>query len=165
MSYLEWWRYVWQILYRTKFSSNFATIGCCNQWMQYLQLKVALLYCNQIIASITIFWLKQLKVADIATICCTSVALWLQIFAVYYYYERVFICVECWSCKETLGAYWIWIKAVQRVPPKVSSSVVSEPSFWRAEPSFLQGKPSRAELSNSEKRDFPSFFPIVMPVL
>jgi len=71
------------MLYRTKFSSNFATIGCCNQWMQYLQLKVALLYCNQIVAGITISWLKQLKVADIATINCTSVALWLQIFAVW----------------------------------------------------------------------------------
>ena len=32
--------------------------------MQYLQLKVALLYCNQIIASITMFWLKQLQVSD-----------------------------------------------------------------------------------------------------
>ena len=52
--------------------------------MQYLQLKVAFLYCNQIIAGITIFWLKQLKVADIASINCTSVALWLQIFAVCY---------------------------------------------------------------------------------
>jgi len=59
MSYLEWRRYVWQMLYRTKFSSNFATIGCRNQWMQYLQAKVALLYCNQIIAGITIFWVKR----------------------------------------------------------------------------------------------------------
>ena len=86
MSYLEWWRHVWQILYRTKFSSNFATIGCCNYWMQYLQLIVALLYCNQIIAGITICWLKQPKVADIATINCTSVALWLQIFGVYHWF-------------------------------------------------------------------------------
>ena len=83
VSYLEWWKYVWQMLYRTKFSFNFATIGCCNQWMQYLQLRVVLLYCNQIIAGITIVWLQQLKVANIATIYCTSVALWLQIFAVY----------------------------------------------------------------------------------
>ena len=71
------------MLYRTKFSFNFATIGCCNQWMQYLQLRVVLLYCNQIIAGITIVWLQQLKVANIATIYCTSVALWLQILAVY----------------------------------------------------------------------------------
>ena len=51
--------------------------------MQYLQLRVVLLYCNQIIAGITIVWLQQLKVANIATIYCTSVALWLQIFAVW----------------------------------------------------------------------------------
>ena len=67
------------MLYRIKFSFNFATIGCCNQWMQHLQMRVALLYCNQIIAGITIVWLQQLKVANIATIYCTSVALWLQI--------------------------------------------------------------------------------------
>ena len=83
------------MLYRTKFSFNFATIGCCNQWMQYLQLRVVLLYCNQIIAGITIVWLQQLKVANIATIYCTSVALWLQIFAV---------CCEKMFCSKMMAA-------------------------------------------------------------
>ena len=66
---------------RTKFSSNFATIGCCNQWMQYLQLKVVLSSCNRKIVGITMFWLQQLRAADVATIYCALVALWLQIFA------------------------------------------------------------------------------------
>ena len=71
------------MLYRTKFSLTLQPLVAVNQRMQYLQLKVALLYRNQIIAGITIFWLKQLKVAGIATINCTLVALRLQILAVY----------------------------------------------------------------------------------
>ena len=93
------------MLYRTKFSFNFATIGCCNQWMQYLQLKVALLYCNQIVAGITISWLKQLKVADIATINCTSVALWLQIFAVHC--TNVSTQIERHPLSERHPVFWV----------------------------------------------------------
>ena len=50
--------------------------------MQFLQLKIALLICNQTVVSIATIWLQHLKVANIATINCTPVALGLLIFAV-----------------------------------------------------------------------------------
>ena len=48
-----------------------------------MQLEIALLICNQIVVPIATIWLQQLKVANIAAINCTCVALGLLIFAVY----------------------------------------------------------------------------------
>ena len=84
-----------------------------------LQLKVALLYCNQMIACNTIFWLKQLKVANIATINCTSVAFWLQIFAVY--------CLKNLGSKNILGAQ-CWLIQGANCIKKIKNFRV--PKFW-----------------------------------
>ena len=62
---------------------DIATIGCSNQWMQFLQTIIALIFCNQVIADFAIIWLQQLKVADIAAMNYTLVAFYFQIFAVY----------------------------------------------------------------------------------
>ena len=47
-----------------------------------MQLEIALLICNQIVVPIATIWLQQLKVANIAAVNCTRVALGLLIFAV-----------------------------------------------------------------------------------
>ena len=60
---------------RLSFAFDIATIGCSNQWMQFLQMRIALTFCNQVIADFAIIWLQQLKVVDIAAMNCTLVAL------------------------------------------------------------------------------------------
>ena len=52
---------------RLSFAIDIATIGCSNQWMQFLQMYIALMFCNQVIADFAIIWLQQSKVVDIAS--------------------------------------------------------------------------------------------------